>query len=155
MKRLWVFCICVCLASCSNPYGDHPPYPTTGQILVNGKPAEGARLVFHHLGDWGNKSIVPQAMTKEDGRFTLTTYQMGDGAPAGEYRVVVEWPAYRRGRNIGPDRLQGKFANPDSSGLTAHVEKGKNELPALDLKAEVGQFSEPGGGSGGARRGRE
>jgi hypothetical protein len=153
MRRHWVFC-CLCLASCSNPHGDHRPYPTTGQILVNGKPAEGARVVFHHLGDWGDKSIVPQAVTKEDGRFTLTTYQMGDGAPAGDYRVVVEWPAYRRGRNLGPDQLLGKFAKPESSGLTAHVEKGNNELPVFDLKAEVGQFSEPGKGREGARRDR-
>ena len=154
MRRFGVLCCCLCLAACTNPYGDHPPYPTTGQVLVNGQPAVGARVVFHHLGDWGEKSIVPQAETKEDGRFTLTTYNVDDGAPAGDYQVAVVWPAYRLGRNIGPDRLLGKFAKPQSSGLTAHVDKGNNDLPAFDLKAEVRNFNEPPAARGGARKDR-
>src|SRR5437763_3743016 len=113
MRRLSGLCCCLCLASCSSKdYGDHPPYPVSGQVLVNGQPANGARVVFHHLDGWGEKSIVPQAVTGEDGRFVLSTYGTGDGAPAGDYRVVVAWPAYRRGRNVGPDRLMGKFAKP-------------------------------------------
>jgi len=156
MRRLSVLCCCLCLASCSNQYGDHPPYPASGQVLVNGQPANGARVVFHHLGEWGEKSIVPQAMTDEDGRFVLTTYGMRDGAPAGDYRVVVEWPAYRRGRNIGPDRLMGKFAKPQTSGIKATIEPGPNELPPFDLKAALSAVepTEPPRGVGGAKRDR-
>jgi hypothetical protein len=125
------------LVSCSNKYGDHPPYPTSGQILVNGKPAPEARVVFHHVGDWGEKSIVPQAWTDDDGRFVLSTYGVEDGAPAGEYKVVVEWPAYRRGKNVGPDRLAGKYSKPSSTTLTARVEQGENVLVPLQLSADL------------------
>jgi prepilin-type N-terminal cleavage/methylation domain-containing protein/prepilin-type processing-associated H-X9-DG protein len=156
MKQLWGLCACLCLVSCSNKYGDHPPYPTTGQILVNGQPAKGARVVFHHVDDWGAKSIVPQTWTGDDGRFVLSTYEVGDGAPAGEYRVVVQWPAYRHGKDVGPDRLEGKFANPETSGLTAKVSKGTNELLPFDLKVKLEEVPEGNGAGrkGGARGGR-
>jgi hypothetical protein len=112
-------------------------------------------VVFYHQGDWGEKSIVPQAMTGEDGRFVLSTYGTGDGAPAGDYTVTVQWPAYRRGRNIGPDRLEGRFSRPDSSGLTVHVAEGPNDLPLIDLHVTLpAQPAEDGEGTGGARGNR-
>jgi hypothetical protein len=141
-KSLWSFnavscCLCLCLISCSsNRFGDHPPFPVSGQVLVNGQPAKGAWVVFHHLGDWGTKSIVPQAWTDDDGRFVMFTYEVADGAPAGDYRVTVEWPAYRYGRNWGPDKLGGKFANAETSGLKAQVSAGRNELEAFALQAD-------------------
>lgn len=128
------------LTSCSNKkYGDHPPYPTSGQVLVNGQPAKEAMVVFHHIGDWGERSIVPQALTDENGRFVLATYGVRDGAPAGDYQVVVTWPAYRR-KTIGPDKLGGRYSKPGTSGLTVHVEKGRNQLPPFDLQADLSKI---------------
>jgi hypothetical protein len=154
MRHLAGLFFCLCLLSCGKQYGDHPPYPISGVVLVNGQPAKGARVVFHHLGDWGEKSIVPQAVTGEDGRFVLSTYGVGDGAPAGEYQVVVEWPAYRRGRNVGPDRMMGKFAKPKTSGLRVQIKKGNNELAPFDLKAELSEIdpNDPTPRRGGSRR---
>jgi hypothetical protein len=138
MRRLLSLCVCLCLVSCSKDnYGDHPPYPTSGQVLVNGEPAGDALIVFHHLDNWGKRSIVPQAWTDAEGRFVLSTYAMDDGAPAGEYRVVVEWPAYHSGRSIGADKLGGKFSKLEASQLKAHVEKGTNVLPPFDLRATL------------------
>jgi hypothetical protein len=157
LRGLWRFCLCVCLVSCaSNRYGDHPPYPTSGRVVVNGQPAAGANVVFFHQGDWGKKTILPQAWTDEDGRFALSTYGVEDGAPAGDYRVVVEWPAYRRGKEWGPDQLGGKFAKPESSGLTAHVEKGSNELAPFDLQVNLAavKSKEAAEGKGGRKKGR-
>ena len=138
MRRVLSLCCCLSLVACGpDRYGGHPPYPTSGQVLVNGQPAADALVIFHHVEDWGTRSIVPQAWTDSDGRFALSTYAMDDGAPAGDYRVVVEWPAYHSGRNIGPDKLGGKFAKPETSELRAHVDKGPNELPPFDLKATL------------------
>src|SRR5260370_1013482 len=136
MRRLWGLGLCLCLASCAgNKYGDHPPYPATGQILVNGQPAWEANVVLHHVGDWGERAIVPMAWRDDTGRFVLSTYAVDEGAPAGDYKVAIIWPAYK-GKSLGPDKLGEKYANPETSGLTAHLEKGKNELPPFDLKGD-------------------
>ena len=141
MRRLWAFGLCLCLTSCSNKYGDHPPFPVSGQVLVNGQPAKGVRVVFYHLGDWGdNKSIVPQAWTEEDGQFVLETYGVKDGAPAGDYRVTAEWPSYRRGKNWGPDKLGAKYAKAETSGLTVHVEERTNKLQPFELTISAAQM---------------
>jgi hypothetical protein len=161
MRRLCVFCLCLCLASCSSKYGDHPPYPTSGQILVNGQPVpQGVQVTFFHEGDWGEKTIPPPtALTDDEGKFELTTYPDGskDGAPAGDYKVTVEWPAWRRGKDRGPDKFGGKYAKPETSGLTAHVEKGKNQLPPFELtispqQAAKNKAVEEGAGSKRGRR---
>jgi hypothetical protein len=142
VRRFFVFCCCLGLASCENKYGDHPPYPASGQVLVNGQPAKGVQVVLHHIDNWGERTIVPQGWTDEEGRFVLSTYAADDGAPAGDYRVAIEWPAWRT-KKIGPDKFGGRFAKPDTSGLTAHIEKGKNELPPFDLKVKVLEFKKP------------
>ena len=137
MKRVWVLLICLGVVSCgSNKYGEHPPYPVTGQLLVNGQPAKGAVVILRHKDDWGEKTIVPMAWTEDEGQFTLSTYASKDGAPAGEYLVEVHWPGYKVGRNIGPDKLGGKYADPDKSGLTVLIEEQANELN-LNLEAEL------------------
>ncbi|QJW94813.1 carboxypeptidase-like regulatory domain-containing protein [Frigoriglobus tundricola] len=142
MRRVWIACVCLTGVSCADRYNGRPPHPTTGTVLVNGEPAGGATVVFHHVGDWGPRSIVPQAVTGADGRFVLSTYELEDGAPAGEYRVTIEWPAYRL-KKLGPDKLGGKFAKPETSDLTARVNKGKNDLPPFDLKARVVEHKKP------------
>jgi hypothetical protein len=135
MRHIWIGCISLTLLSCGDRYGGHPPYPTSGIILVNGEPAGGASVIFHHIDDWGEaRSIVPMAIAGEDGRFVLSTYAQDDGAPAGEYRVTVEWPSFRL-KKVGPDKLNGKYAKAETSGLTAVVNKGNNELPPFELSA--------------------
>jgi hypothetical protein len=147
MRCILVLCFCLCAISCeSNKYGDHPPYPTKGRVLVNGQPAKGAVVTFHHQGDWGERSIVPQAWTDDEGRFVMATYAAEDGAPAGDYQVTIEWPAYKR-KETGPDKLGGQFAKPETSGLTAHIEKGKNDVPPFDLKANVIEYKPEGNAS--------
>jgi hypothetical protein len=102
--------------------------------LVNGQPAsKGAQVVLYHEGDWGERAIVPMGMTDHEGKFEMETYAVKDGAPAGDYKVTIEWPAWRRGKKVAPDKLGGKYAKPETSGLTAHVNKGTNQLPPFEL----------------------
>src|SRR5262245_26228369 len=79
---------CLALAGCG---ADGPPlHPVTGKVLVDGKPAEHATVTFHPAGG-GADAPKPRATVKADGSFALTTHTTGDGAPAGEYAVTVEW----------------------------------------------------------------
>src|SRR4029079_18674285 len=96
-------------------------HPVRGQVSVNGDPAAGAVIVFHPDGG-GLQAVPPTAVVARDGTFALAT---GDkpGAAAGNYVVTVTWadtskkPTEQQvmmGANPydGPDRLQGREANP-------------------------------------------
>jgi hypothetical protein len=96
---------------------------------------KGAGVAFYLDGYSGEKTLLPMAVTGEDGKFVLSTYAMNDGAPAGNYRVTVRVPSGPGPLVKSPDKLKGKYARPDTSGLTARVEKGKNQLPPFDLQA--------------------
>ena len=137
MRRVSCLFVCVCAISCSrNEYGDHPPHPVSGSLLVNGAPAGNADVMLFHLGNWGEKTIIPMARTAEDGTFELATYGELDGAPDGDYQIEVVWPAYRHGRNIGPDKLGGKYAKRLTSGLKVTIDSNTHKMPPLELTVD-------------------
>jgi len=96
----------------------------------------GIELRLFHDGDWGEGTAVPRGTTDKEGRFILSTFHFQDGAPAGHYFVQAEWPAFKNGRKIVPDRFGGKYSDPDASGLELDIQKGKNELPVLNLSMD-------------------
>ncbi|QVL33182.1 hypothetical protein KIH39_04490 [Telmatocola sphagniphila] len=137
MKYFWVAILSFACISCSgDPYNGHPPQPVSGQVLINGEPAKGASIIFHHEGDWGTRSIVPQATCDQEGKFVMSTYSQNDGAPEGEYKIALSWPAYRT-KKASPDKLNGKFSDPKTSGLKVTIHPGKNELAPIEIKARV------------------
>jgi hypothetical protein len=81
-------------------------------------------------------------MTDESGRYDLRTFEPGDGAPAGNYRVMVRWMApVPRQTATNPDegqpvvdRLKNRYFTPQSS-LTATVEEKENDIP-LELSTK-------------------
>jgi len=121
-------------------------YPVSGQVLVDGKPAQGAIVIFCPVQ--GSEEVMrerPFSSTDAEGRFELRTLEPGDGAPAGDYKVMVRWPMagnadsenrgddQRGGPAAGNDRLRNRYVNPDRSGITATVTEGTNELPPFEL----------------------
>ena len=126
----------VSLSSCQHKsYVEVAVYPTSGTVRFKGEPAYGAYLTFHPDGDVGiTKGNKPFGRAAKDGTFQVTTYDTNDGAPAGEYRVTVVWPEDPEARGPSPDRLKGKYADPQSTPLRATVEAGKTELPPLELR---------------------
>ena len=124
------------LASCRR--GDYKPvYHVTGTVLFKGKPAEGAQVTLFPLGDIDPKRPPPGAQVGPDGDFRLSTYASYDGAPPGRYAVTIIYPSPSRkenGENIGPDLLQGRYADPKTTPLRAEVKEEENHLDPLDLK---------------------
>jgi hypothetical protein len=119
-------------------------YPVRGAVLCKGRAAAGAFVIFHPVTESeAIQRMRPHAVVGPDGTFALMTYRDGDGAPAGDYRVTIEWPA-EDPRNpsdpndpesepSGPDRLRGRYANPDTSGLQATVDTRKNQLDPFEI----------------------
>jgi hypothetical protein len=129
--------LCFMALGCSG-HGSTPVYPVRGQVLLNGKPLADAIVSFHaQLG--AALDLFPSAHTDADGRFALTSHKNGDGAPPGTYSISVVCFRSRplrkgqdgRASNVVPQR----YADPPSSGLSATVQPGDNELPAIKLKS--------------------
>jgi hypothetical protein len=141
MKRLiaiWIVAAGILSApGCGNSNGLHP---VSGKVLYNGEPAVGATVSFVPKGAaTGSEAETQFGVVKEDGTFTLAGPR-GEGAPAGEYVVLVEWKEGAgkvKGRSPGlnaPDRLKGRYLNPTRPLLTATVQPKANDLPAFELK---------------------
>lgn len=123
------------VASCGDNKQRTPVYPVEGKLFVNGKPAEGALVILHPR----DKTVIkedklrPYGQVGSDGTFRVTTYDRHDGAPAGTYDVTVFWPESPNGPS--PDRLQGRYTEPEDSKLKAQVEPEDNELKAFRIEA--------------------
>jgi hypothetical protein len=113
-------------------------YPLTGTFAFEGEPAMGAALVLYPKDE--SISARPRAMVNEDGTFAVTTYEPGDGAPPGEYKVTVEWRRPVNGQHGGgddlppPNVLPPAYSNPRTTPLVVAVEEGENEFPPITFR---------------------
>lgn len=108
-------------------------YPASGTLTVNGEPAEGAVVELHSVGQQPDvRNSRPWAIVQEDGSFTLSTYGSGDGAPAGEYDVIVRWPPDVSQPSL-TDRLGGAYSTPAGSPATVTITEGENPLPPIEI----------------------
>lgn len=142
--RLAALAVAACAVAGCNDSVKQKTYPASGRVLVDGKPVPGAMIVFHPVDPsafkWDER---PQGRSDTDGKFEVFTYQTGDGAPAGAYRVAIAVVA--TGDDDGNDQVRrargrvavpAKYGHQDKSGLTAKVEKGPTTLPPFDLAAK-------------------
>jgi hypothetical protein len=134
----------VALSGCGD--GKISRYPVTGTVMVDGKAAEGAQVVFCPTSSSPElEKFRPAGFTDSAGKFTLTTIDSTDGAPAGQYKVLVKWQSQSasaddgrggRGGPRGPDRLKGKYYNLDTTPLSATIEEKSNDLPPFELSTK-------------------
>lgn len=130
--HLLVLVLTLLCSACSS--GRKPVQQVRGQILVDGKPAAQAQVLFHPA-EGGNDAPHPTGQTDDEGYFNLTSYVNGDGAPPGDYLVTVTWfRVYTGGQEVVRyNALPPRYANPKSSQLQASVAKGNDELSPLQL----------------------
>ena len=96
-------------------------------------------VIFHPDGstpaEWPEG--FPRAQVRADGSFELGTYGDNDGAPAGQYTVLITWT-----QGVGAeesedtqqiDRLKGRYSDPTSSKLKATVNNSPTEVPPIRL----------------------
>lgn len=140
-RTLVLAILILCAPSCGS---NRPPcYPVHGEVFVGQgekrTPAAGAVVVFHPTVPASDEVPRPTARVGEDGKFALTTYVKGDGAPAGEYAITIEWlpprpPPPHKPKQIG-DWLRGRYADPSTSTIGYSVEKSKdNNVPTIELQ---------------------
>jgi hypothetical protein len=132
--------VALCCCSCQ---GGRKFYPVKGKVLVDGKPAEGVTVVFHPR-EPSDPPMSPYAIVAADGSFALQSWLVDErvlkpGAPAGEYQVTCVWYPPDLEKHLGaatlPDRLHGRYADKEKSGLQATVAESDTELPPFELQA--------------------
>jgi hypothetical protein len=115
-------------------------YPVSGKVLFKGEPAVGATVSLHRKASADPlHDQTPQGVVQEDGTFKVAC-AAGDGAPPGDYVVLIEWKEGAgkvKGRSPGlnaPDRFKGRYLDPNKSQLRAEVKPTNNQLPPFELK---------------------
>lgn len=112
-------------SSNEHEYYAKPTTAVTGMVTVDGA-APGSPIVIkcHPVGglDVEHPSIT-QALTTPEGTFTLSTYEEGDGIPAGKYQVTFFWGKFNpvSASFVGPDKLKNRYAKPEKTPITLDV----------------------------------
>jgi hypothetical protein len=118
-------------------------YPVKGKLQINGHSAAGVTVLFIAYPPINRLPCGPAGVTGADGSFSLTTFTAYDGAPPGDYRVILSWPEWRNGAHLGPDRLNNSFNKVGSSTISARVEARSNELAPFRIMAEFASVPGP------------
>jgi hypothetical protein len=133
-----LFLVCG-LAGCDGAKnGQLPTAPVVGQVTYRGEPLPRGQIKFFPRQADGQGLRVAVGVLDQQGRYCLGTYGQGDGAIVGDFLVAIESreelpiELARRASELGPTTRQPKslvpsrYADPNTSGLTAHVEVGNN-----------------------------
>ncbi len=118
-----IFTIC----GCARPT---PVCPASGQLRLNGRPLEGAYVVFHALGNPQKELSPDTARTLPDGSFIARV------RGPGEYAVTVFWPQVTQENGDiveGEDQFKGKYRKVDRPVQKVVIQKGDNALPPINL----------------------
>ena len=108
--------------------------PVRGQVFFMDQPAEGAKVVFQPASGESANYSMPFGTVGSDGSFTLTTDPHGEGAPAGEYIVLISWHGPNARESNNPrNKLPTKYNDPATPLLKATVKEGQNDLPPFKL----------------------
>jgi hypothetical protein len=108
--------------------------PASGEVLLNGKPLVDATVSFISA----DGKISCRAVTDDQGKFVLSTYDPNDGAPPGKYQVLIsidEFDVSPEGRPVpkakkrsGPP-VAARYSRQSESPLSAEVtEAGPNKF---------------------------
>ena len=108
--------------------------PVSGVVLLNGQPVDRA-AVFLTPVEGGRPA---DGVTDKDGKFTLQTFEPGDGALLGKHKVAIIGMR-QTGVQATSDGLSGEvneskvrevwfvpkmYASPDTSGIEVEVQRG-------------------------------
>lgn len=115
-----------------------PPTPpvnqVSGSIKFGAEVPKGAiiTLVALNPGD-GATGIPSTGIVQADGSFKINTGS-ADGAPPGEYVVLVQWfKPQGSGNEGGPNIIPKTYSDPSKSPVKVTVTQGSNQLPPITI----------------------
>jgi hypothetical protein len=134
--RYGIYSVAVCaitFTGCGGASTGPQLVPVDGVVTYNGSPIEGANVTFHPV-ETENGAVGGQSVTDAEGRFEMTTHVGGGkfhpGVAPGQYGVAItKLDTASIATTLGPpkDLLPKKYASAKTSGLTADVDKGRED----------------------------
>lgn len=122
--------LCLFLMGCEPANQNPPTSPVTGKVTYQGEAVEGATIQLVPSDPAGKGA---NAISEADGTFALSTFEPGDGAMAGKYKVTVrklvsvEQGVQKDGEHVGEpafvnkDMLPKKYRSLGSTPLEFEV----------------------------------
>jgi hypothetical protein len=109
-------------------YYRRPTVPITARVTFEGKPVQGAYVVFQ--GQAKERPPRADGIAGADGTVRLSTYEANDGIPLGEYKITVELrtPRFTAEGKLGPNALPERYASVKTTDLTMTVKTGVNHI---------------------------
>lgn len=124
-------------------------FPVSGNVKMSGSPLADATVAF--VGD--GEQPTATATTDADGNYELTTYESGDGAAEGNYKVVISKsppvaaskqtesgghaPESTTGHSAKPkstELLPKQYTSSDDTPLTANVKSSGDNVFDFEIK---------------------
>ena len=106
-------------------------FSATGIVNVDGNPQPGV-LVECHPEPGGEIQRPLSGHTDEEGKFSISTYEAGDGLPQGAYTLTFQWMVAQGLTSI--DKFKGTYADPKKSEYKLTVNEGEpNDLGVIEL----------------------
>jgi len=129
--------VCV-VEGCAEKLPDGPRVPTTpvaGVVLVDGRPAEYLSVSCEPQFERAAEIPGASAFTDKDGKFAISTFEAGDGAPPGKYKLTFMWGQINllNGQYGGPDKLKGRYRKAASSEHEVTVGDQPLDLGTIEL----------------------
>jgi hypothetical protein len=116
--------------------------PAEGVVLVDGKPTKDIAVRFHPTS-----GPISVGLTDENGKFSLTTRSLNDGAVVGNHDVALVHADPNRpigqseAEAIAKSPISIKYGRPDTSGVKAKVEPDIVNSYVFELPAKSGRQS--------------
>lgn len=140
LQLMLVSILALTLCSCSGkPEFSKERYPVRGEVYVDGKPAARLSVTLHDVKGFDEQApAMPQAVTKQDGTFAISTFEAEDGAPAGEYKATFVWGRPQGlGIDTSVDKLKGRYSDPEKSEYKVTVvEDEPQDMGRIELKTK-------------------
>jgi hypothetical protein len=126
--------------------GEEQPFrkatsPAKGTVTVDGlPPGTGIQIQCHPTGAPDSEHpTVSATETDPAGKFAISTYESGDGLPAGDYTLTFTWQEFNviSRSYAGEDKLNGRYSDPATSTIKLTVKEGEeNDMGVIALTTE-------------------
>lgn len=130
--------LCTLTSGCGSATGPGMS-PVSGKVTFKGEGVGPGTVAFVPADPAGNPAT---GNIDKSGNFQMSVHKPGDGVLPGTYKVAIsveKTPAYgdEKGNLFPPTYLSPeRYMNPETSGFTVTVEKGKSQTVKFDMQPD-------------------